>query len=162
MKSPISCENCCSFHGPRNFVWKEPCNPWWNTGCKQQSIVSLKPCCCSQEDIINIVVSTDNHIGFMEKDAIRRDDSFLAFEEVLTTAKAQKVQHYVKIVAAQLISVRNTSIRPQQCWPIRTLFRRRIWCSLRATCTTRTSRRGRPSFGASQNDWQENGIHAKA
>jgi double-strand break repair protein MRE11 len=37
------------------------------------------------------MISTDNHLGFMEKDGIRRDDSFLAFEEMLSIAKTEKV-----------------------------------------------------------------------
>ena len=40
--------------------------------------------------MISIVVSTDNHVGFMERDPVRRDDSFAAFEEVLTTARTKK------------------------------------------------------------------------
>ena len=38
------------------------------------------------------MISTDNHVGFLEKDPIRGGDSFLAFEEVLTRAKEQKVR----------------------------------------------------------------------
>lgn len=48
---------------------------------------------CSEDDMVNIVVSTDNHVGFMEKDPVRRDDSFHAFEEVLVKAKENKVNH---------------------------------------------------------------------
>eukprot|EP01041_Mallomonas_annulata_P006822 gene6822-13821_t len=41
------------------------------------------------DDIVRILVSTDNHLGFLEKDAVRANDSFAAFEEVLVTAKKQ-------------------------------------------------------------------------
>ena len=44
-----------------------------------------------EEDIMNILVSTDNHIGYLERDPIRGEDSFLAFEEVLATARAREV-----------------------------------------------------------------------
>jgi hypothetical protein len=37
------------------------------------------------------MISTDNHIGFMERDPVRGSDSFLAFEEVLATARAKGV-----------------------------------------------------------------------
>jgi double-strand break repair protein MRE11 len=39
-----------------------------------------------------VLISTDNHVGFLERDPVRRDDSFLALEEVLATARAQKVR----------------------------------------------------------------------
>ena len=38
---------------------------------------------------MRIVVATDVHLGFMEKDEERGDDSFKAFEEVLRTAREQ-------------------------------------------------------------------------
>lgn len=36
-------------------------------------------------------VATDNHIGFMEKDPIRCNDSLETFEEILKIAKAEEV-----------------------------------------------------------------------
>ncbi|CAM9352804.1 unnamed protein product, partial [Ectocarpus fasciculatus] len=42
------------------------------------------------DDIIRILISTDNHLGAFEKDSVRSNDCFAAFEEVLVTAKAQK------------------------------------------------------------------------
>lgn len=38
------------------------------------------------DSILKILVTTDNHLGYAEKDAIRGDDSFLAFEECLEKA----------------------------------------------------------------------------
>lgn len=38
-------------------------------------------------DILRILLSTDNHLGYCEKDSIRGIDSFAAFEEVLRIAK---------------------------------------------------------------------------
>ena len=36
-------------------------------------------------------VATDNHIGYMEKDPIRCNDSLETFEEILKIAKAEEV-----------------------------------------------------------------------
>jgi double-strand break repair protein MRE11 len=41
------------------------------------------------DGVIRIMISTDTHLGYMEKDSVRCDDSFAAFEEVLIKAKAQ-------------------------------------------------------------------------
>lgn len=45
----------------------------------------------SPESVIKILISTDNHLGYLEKDPVRGDDSFRAFEEVLQIAKANEV-----------------------------------------------------------------------
>ena len=37
--------------------------------------------------MMRIVISTDNHLGYLEKDPVRGDDSFAAFEEVFSVAK---------------------------------------------------------------------------
>ena len=42
-------------------------------------------------EVIRFLVSTDNHLGYCEKDPIRCNDSFAAFEEVLRTAKHKNV-----------------------------------------------------------------------
>mmetsp|Transcript_32643 Transcript_32643/g.128181 ORF Transcript_32643/g.128181 Transcript_32643/m.128181 type:complete len:532 (-) Transcript_32643:1184-2779(-) len=44
----------------------------------------------SPANVVRILVSTDNHLGFAEKHGTRGEDSFLAFEEVLRTAKEQR------------------------------------------------------------------------
>lgn len=41
-----------------------------------------------EEDVLTILISTDNHIGYNEKCEVRGNDSLIAFEEVL--AQAQK------------------------------------------------------------------------
>jgi double-strand break repair protein MRE11 len=41
------------------------------------------------DDIIRILISTDNHLGFMEKDPVRCNDAMASFEEALHTAKAK-------------------------------------------------------------------------
>lgn len=42
-------------------------------------------------DILRILITTDNHLGYMERDRLRRNDSFITMEEILTVAKDQKV-----------------------------------------------------------------------
>ena len=41
---------------------------------------------------MNIMVATDSHLGFLERDVIRGQDSFLAFEEMLHIAQEKKVR----------------------------------------------------------------------
>lgn len=36
-------------------------------------------------------VATDNHVGYMEKDPVRCNDSLESFEEILKVAKNQEV-----------------------------------------------------------------------
>lgn len=45
----------------------------------------------SDPDNVRALISTDNHLGYLEKDPLRGDDSFRAFEEVLALAKANNV-----------------------------------------------------------------------
>ena len=42
------------------------------------------------DNIIRILISTDNHLGYMEKDPTRCNDSLASFEEALYTAKKSK------------------------------------------------------------------------
>ncbi|KAK4651153.1 meiotic recombination [Podospora pseudocomata] len=44
-----------------------------------------------EEDTIRILVSTDNHVGYAERDPIRKDDSWRTFDEIMQIAKAQDV-----------------------------------------------------------------------
>ncbi|OVA10832.1 DNA repair protein Mre11 [Macleaya cordata] len=47
----------------------------------------------SREDASNtlrVLVATDCHLGYMEKDEIRRFDSFQAFEEICSIAEQKK------------------------------------------------------------------------
>lgn len=37
-------------------------------------------------------MATDVHLGYMERDPIRRDDSFEAFDEILTKAEQEQVR----------------------------------------------------------------------
>ena len=42
-------------------------------------------------DTIRILVATDNHVGYAERDAIRGDDSWKTFHEVMCLAKDKDV-----------------------------------------------------------------------
>ncbi|KAK3303955.1 Mre11 DNA-binding presumed domain-containing protein [Chaetomium strumarium] len=45
----------------------------------------------SDADTIRILVSTDNHVGFEERDPIRKDDSWRTFDEIMQLARKQDV-----------------------------------------------------------------------
>ncbi|KAI8094765.1 Metallo-dependent phosphatase-like protein [Thamnidium elegans] len=45
----------------------------------------------TNENTFKILIATDNHIGYLETDPVRGQDSFLAFEEILKIAKLQQV-----------------------------------------------------------------------
>lgn len=42
-------------------------------------------------EAIRILVTTDNHLGFMEKDPVRCNDSFVTMEEIFQLAIEHKV-----------------------------------------------------------------------
>ena len=42
-------------------------------------------------DTIRILVATDNHVGYMERDPIRGNDSWQSFHEIMCLAKEQDV-----------------------------------------------------------------------
>jgi hypothetical protein len=44
------------------------------------------------DDTLRVLLSTDNHLGYMEQDPVRGLDSFSAFEEILYLAKLHKVR----------------------------------------------------------------------
>ena len=59
-------------------------------------VLSSDPCALNlrsevQEDTIRILLATDNHIGYMERDPIRGQDSINTFEEVLQLASKHDV-----------------------------------------------------------------------
>jgi len=42
-------------------------------------------------DTIRILVATDSHVGYEERDPVRKDDSWKSFDEVMRMAKDQDV-----------------------------------------------------------------------
>ncbi len=59
---------------------------WARKICWRQMATAPDP------NVIRIFFSTDNHLGFNEKDPVRGDDSFIAFEEVLEKCIESKVR----------------------------------------------------------------------
>ncbi|KAI9365226.1 Metallo-dependent phosphatase-like protein [Pilaira anomala] len=45
----------------------------------------------NNENAFRILIATDNHIGYLETDPVRGQDSFITFEEILKIAKVQEV-----------------------------------------------------------------------
>lgn len=45
-----------------------------------------------EADTIRILVATDNHVGYEERDPIRRDDSWRTFDEILNLARTEDVR----------------------------------------------------------------------
>lgn len=45
----------------------------------------------SAADSIRILVATDSHVGYAEREPLRKDDSWKAFDEVMGLAKSQDV-----------------------------------------------------------------------
>ncbi len=41
--------------------------------------------------LFRIMIATDNHLGFLENDQLRGDDSFVSFEEILKVSKSENV-----------------------------------------------------------------------
>jgi hypothetical protein len=42
-------------------------------------------------DTIRILVATDSHVGYEERDPIRKDDSWKSFDEIMQLARTQDV-----------------------------------------------------------------------
>lgn len=45
----------------------------------------------TEADTIRILIATDNHVGFEERDAIRKDDSWQTFDEIMNLARTEDV-----------------------------------------------------------------------
>lgn len=45
----------------------------------------------AEADAIRILVATDNHVGFEERDPIRKDDSWQTFDECMDIAREEDV-----------------------------------------------------------------------
>ncbi len=74
------------------------------------------------EDTLRIMISTDNHLGYNERDAVRGMDSFAAFEEVLYLAK--KYQCDMVLLAGDLFHEN----RPSRATLFRTMQIVRKYC----------------------------------
>jgi hypothetical protein len=45
-----------------------------------------------ESDTIRCLIMTDNHVGYLERDSVRGDDSFRSFEEMLQLARKEQVR----------------------------------------------------------------------
>ncbi|KAG5982025.1 Double-strand break repair protein mus-23 [Claviceps digitariae] len=54
----------------------------------------------TEADTIRILVATDNHVGYEERDAIRKDDSWRTFDEILNLARTEDA--YMVLLAGDL------------------------------------------------------------
>lgn len=45
-------------------------------------------------DTIRILVATDSHVGYEERDPIRKDDSWKSFDEVMQLARTEDVRSF--------------------------------------------------------------------
>ena len=63
-----------------------------NNNTNQNNSDEDEPTPTSEEDsVLKVLLSTDNHLGYNERDPIRGMDSFAALEEVLSLARQNKV-----------------------------------------------------------------------
>ncbi|CAG9463860.1 unnamed protein product [Pedinophyceae sp. YPF-701] len=76
----------------------------------------------SDDDIIKIMVATDNHLGVHENDEIRRDDSFEAFEEVFQ--RALELGADLVLLGGDIFHVN----KPSQATMVRTMNILRKYC----------------------------------
>ena len=60
-------------------------------GLTHYDVSSLNAYLYIDSDTIRILVATDSHVGYEERDAIRKDDSWRSFDEVMQLAKAEDV-----------------------------------------------------------------------
>ena len=66
----------------------------------------------SNDDVLKILIASDTHIGYGEKDPIRGDDSFNTFEEIFMLANQEKVRHLAlraRVLARQRVVSANTT-----------------------------------------------------
>jgi double-strand break repair protein MRE11 len=55
-------------------------------------------------DTIRILIATDSHVGYEERDPIRKDDSWRSFDEVMKLAKSEDVSISITALAWQISS----------------------------------------------------------
>ena len=53
----------------------------------------------SDDGIVRILITTDNHLGYMEKDPVRSEDSFAAFEEVSIYYQTTSYTSFVALIS---------------------------------------------------------------
>ncbi|KAK4494168.1 hypothetical protein PRZ48_014466 [Zasmidium cellare] len=77
-----------------HFTGMDPASPLHYKSTTSSSSKSKTPplrLTAPAADSIRILVSTDNHVGYMERDGVRHDDSWKSFDEVMGLAKEHDV-----------------------------------------------------------------------
>uniref|UniRef100_A0A672NJ97 Double-strand break repair protein n=1 Tax=Sinocyclocheilus grahami TaxID=75366 RepID=A0A672NJ97_SINGR len=59
--------------------------------CLWSCITSSSQCKLNDEDTFKILIATDIHLGYLEKDAIRGNDTFVTFDEIMKQAVQNEV-----------------------------------------------------------------------
>lgn len=57
-------------------------------GCEHNLELTLR----ADADTIRVLIATDNHVGYEERDAIRKDDSWQTFDEIMNLARTEDVR----------------------------------------------------------------------
>lgn len=74
------------------YLNREPQGTWRGTWSQRNSIIKMSPIePPDDEDTFKILVATDIHLGFMEKDAVRGNDTFVTLDEILRLALENEV-----------------------------------------------------------------------
>lgn len=74
------------------YLNTDPQRTWRGTWPQKSSTVKMSPTDpLDDEDTFKILVATDIHLGFMEKDAVRGNDTFVTFDEILRLALENEV-----------------------------------------------------------------------
>jgi hypothetical protein len=78
-------------------------------------------------DTIRILIATDSHVGYAERDPVRKDDSWTSFDEVMQLAKTQDVcvpsvhlavhANYIRLIWSSWLEISSMIMRPpgKQC-----------------------------------------------
>lgn len=66
-----------------------------NENCSLSKSSFAKCLKLDSSDIFNIMITTDNHLGFKENDRVRQNDSFYSFEEALKIASKANLDFMV-------------------------------------------------------------------
>lgn len=76
----------------RNFVEtdEEGVQPS-SLGASKKASSSSSQNSMEEKDILRILITTDNHVGFNERDPIRKEDSFIIFDEIMQYAHTYNV-----------------------------------------------------------------------
>ncbi|KAB8342826.1 hypothetical protein FH972_022424 [Carpinus fangiana] len=98
-----------SKHHPITLYWRQSCHQprvTWPLVVRAK-ILKLTKCTDASPDTIRILISTDNHVGYNERDPVRGDDSWKTFHEVMCLAKERDVD--LVLLAGDLFHENNPS-----------------------------------------------------